>query len=78
MFCMHIRLGGKTWTRWDATGFGLRIMDNYFKLTNEYNTSKIKHKIIDLYDKQNNPTGTKVNITIPLNFNYNLKKTMST
>ena len=58
----------------DSTGFGLKIMDNYFKLFNEYNESKIVHEINDMYDEQNNPTGTKVIILIPLNFSYKLKK----
>ncbi|MBC8320451.1 MAG: histidine kinase [Bacteroidetes bacterium] len=58
----------------DSTGFGLKIMDNYFRLFNEYNVSKIKHEIIDLYDKHNNPAGTRVRILIPLNFSYKLKK----
>ncbi len=58
----------------NSTGFGLKIMDNYFNLFNEYNETKIKYEIIDLFDKQNLPTGTKVNILIPLNFSYKLKK----
>nr|NQU89933.1 histidine kinase [Bacteroidota bacterium] len=58
----------------DSTGFGLKLMDNYFHLFNEYNVVKIKHEIIDLYDEQNNPAGTKVKILIPLNFSYKLKK----
>ena len=53
-----------------STGFGLRIMEDYFKLFNEYNTSKIQHTIIDLVDDQNHPAGTQVRITIPLNFSY--------
>ena len=53
-----------------STGFGLQIMEDYFKLFNEYNTSKIQQEIIDLFDDQNNPSGTKINILIPLNFSY--------
>lgn len=49
-------------------------MDNYFRLFNEFNATKIVHKIIDLYDEQNNPSGTKVRILIPLNFSYKLQK----
>ena len=58
----------------NSTGFGLKIMDNYFKLFNEYNDTKIKYEIIDLFDEQNIPAGTKVRILIPLNFSYKLKK----
>ncbi|MDA3907211.1 MAG: histidine kinase [Bacteroidales bacterium] len=58
----------------ESTGYGLRIMDNYFRLFNEYNESKIKYEIIDLFDKKNNATGTKVKISIPLNFSYKLQK----
>ena len=47
---------------------------NYFKLFNEYNDTKIKYEIIDLFDEQNIPAGTKVRILIPLNFSYKLKK----
>ncbi len=54
----------------DSTGFGLRIMDNYFSMFNEYNVLKIRHLITDLYDDQQFPAGTKVNITIPHNFRY--------
>lgn len=54
----------------DSTGFGLKIMDNYFKMFNEYNVSKIRHSITDLYNDQQISIGTKVNIYIPLNFSY--------
>lgn len=58
----------------DSTGFGLKIMDNYFSLFNEYNVSKITYEIIDLFDDQQLPKGTKVKILVPLNFSYKLKK----
>lgn len=58
----------------NSTGYGLKIMENYFSLFNEYNVSKIKYEIIDLYDDHNNATGTMVKISIPLNFSYKLKK----
>lgn len=55
----------------DSTGFGLRIMENYFNLFNESSKVKIKHEITDLYDSNNNPAGTKVVVKIPLNFKMN-------
>ncbi|MBN1197909.1 MAG: histidine kinase, partial [Bacteroidales bacterium] len=54
----------------DSTGFGLKIMENYFNLFNEFNNSKIQHEIIDLFDNENHPMGTKVRILIPLHFSY--------
>lgn len=57
----------------DSTGFGLKIMDNYFKLFNEYNPAKIKYEIIDLYNESSEALGTKILIRIPLKFNYKLK-----
>ncbi len=58
----------------DSTGFGIKIMDNYFKLFNDYNETKIRHQTIDLFDSNQNPTGTEVRILVPLNFSYKLKK----
>lgn len=56
----------------DSTGFGLKIMNNYFKLFNENNSSKIKSEIIDLYDDNKQPAGTQVTIAIPINFKMSL------
>lgn len=61
----------------DSTGFGLKIMENYFKLFNEYNRSKIKHEIIDLFDDNNHAVGTKIRILLPLSFNYRIQKNES-
>lgn len=58
----------------NSTGFGLKIMNNYFKLFNEFNKRKIKQKIIDLYDEDGKPIGTEIVISIPNNFNYKLRK----
>ena len=57
-----------------TTGFGLRIMDQYFELFNEYNEAKIKHRIIDLFSDDGTASGTKVEVFVPLNFSYKLKK----
>ena len=58
----------------DSTGLGLSMMQQYFNLLNQYNSIKIQHKIIDLYDDRGKATGTKVILNIPLNINYNLYK----
>lgn len=57
-----------------GTGFGLKIVENYFSLFNDYNRSKIKYNIIDLYDDVGTPSGTRVRIEIPDGFSYKLKK----
>jgi sensor histidine kinase YesM len=57
-----------------TTGFGLQIMENYYNLFNEYNSSKIKHEITDLYDHNDNPTGTIVKVIIPLKFSFKISK----
>lgn len=57
-----------------STGFGLRVMQEYFDLFNAYNKGKIQHEIIDLFDTENNPCGTNVKIFIPLDFSYKLEK----
>ncbi|MCF8234076.1 MAG: histidine kinase [Bacteroidales bacterium] len=56
----------------DSTGFGLQIMDNYYKLFNEYNEARIAHEIVDLYDDNGKPSGTKVVVSIPLKFSYRI------
>ncbi len=56
----------------DSTGFGLQIMDSYYKLFNEYNEARITHEIIDLYDDAGKPSGTKVVVSIPLKFSYRI------
>ncbi len=56
----------------DSTGFGLQIMENYYRLFNEYNEARIAHEIIDLYDNTGKPSGTKVVVSIPLKFSYRI------
>ena len=57
-----------------TTGLGLKIMEDYFRLFNEYNHSKIQHEIIDLFDDNHHPAGTCVRISIPLNFSYRISE----
>jgi len=56
----------------DSTGFGLQIMDSYYKLFNEYNEARITHEIIDLFDDAGKPSGTRVIVNIPLKFSYRI------
>lgn len=55
-----------------STGKGLRIIEQFFKMYNRYNKPPIHQEIIDLYDAQDNPAGTKVVISVPLNYNRNV------
>ncbi len=57
-----------------STGLGLQIMQNYFDLFNDYNSSKITHEITDLYDNLQNSAGTEVKVLIPKNFSFKIKK----
>jgi len=53
-----------------STGKGLKIMKQYFDLFNERNPAKIETEIIDLYDDNQEPSGTLVLITIPIHMTY--------
>lgn len=57
----------------DSTGLGLELMNHYFDLLNKYNDVKIKQDIVDLYDKEGNPRGTKIQVEIPININYDIR-----
>ena len=50
-----------------STGKGQQIMQQYYSLFNATSKTKIKHKIIDLKDKEGNAIGTKVIIKVPVN-----------
>ena len=63
----HARLKGTT-----STGKGIHIMEQFFEMYNRYNKPPIRQEIIDLYDTQKNPAGTKVVISVPLNYNRNV------
>ncbi|MCD4745822.1 MAG: histidine kinase [Bacteroidales bacterium] len=49
-----------------STGKGLKILDDMMKLYYELKKVKITFEITDLFDDLNNPKGTLVNITIPV------------
>ncbi|MDZ7776456.1 MAG: histidine kinase [Bacteroidales bacterium] len=46
---------------------GLKIVDKIIHLHKELNDQRILYEVQDLYDENNNPAGTKVTITIPIN-----------
>jgi hypothetical protein len=53
-----------------STGKGMELLQNYFDLLNKNNTEHLTYNIIDLYEGDK-PVGTKVELTIPINFRYN-------
>ncbi|PLX10396.1 MAG: hypothetical protein C0598_10470 [Marinilabiliales bacterium] len=59
-----------------GTGIGLKLMDNYFKLFNEFNKNKITYNITDLYDNKGNPSGTNIKVLIPRGFKYPLSTSL--
>jgi len=56
----------------DSSGKGLETLKEYCRIFNKYNTEKIRMDIEDLYDTSNNPAGTRVTISIPLNYEYHV------
>ena len=51
-----------------GTGKGLEITNELIQLLNRHNRKKMRLAIEDLYDDKGNPCGTKVHLTIPLDF----------
>ncbi|MBS3772203.1 MAG: histidine kinase [Bacteroidales bacterium] len=56
----------------DSPGKGLKTLQEYCRIFNKYNTEKILMETEDLYDNMENPAGTKVTISIPLNYEYHV------
>ena len=54
----------------NSTKKGLAVTDQFYSLINKYNKTKIRQEIIDLYNKNGKPAGTKVIIYIPTNIMY--------
>lgn len=52
-----------------STGLGLKIVNAYIELFNNYNKEKIRQIINDLYDENNEARGTMVTIIIPRKYN---------
>ncbi len=55
-----------------STGRGMKILTQFFETYNKYNKNQLKQEIIDLYDDDNKPSGTKVKIFVPLDFNADI------
>jgi LytS/YehU family sensor histidine kinase len=54
----------------NSTKIGLKVSEQFYTLINKYNKEKITREIIDLYDADGNPAGTKVIIRIPEGMEY--------
>ncbi len=55
-----------------STGKGMMILNFYYDFFDRYNDQKIIHEVTDLYDKLNEPAGTRVTVIIPSGFQYNI------
>lgn len=49
-----------------STGKGLKLTGEFYDILNQLNRKPIKHSIIDLHDEKGEPSGTKVEIWVPL------------
>lgn len=54
----------------ESTGKGLKTLQEFYTLFNQFNEHQMKHVIEDLYDGNGNAAGTKVRIDIPLDYRY--------
>ncbi len=55
-----------------STHLGLKVTEQFYTLINKYNRQKIEREIIDLYDDEGRPAGTRVVLRIPEGIVYNL------
>ena len=53
-----------------STGKGLSIARELFDIFNAYNKEKIQFEIIDLFHEDKSAAGTRVKVTIPVNFEF--------
>jgi ligand-binding sensor domain-containing protein/two-component sensor histidine kinase len=58
----------------NSTGKGLVILKGYYEYFRNYRKTDIQNQIIDLFDEQSKPIGTKVEIFIPVNPPVNEQK----
>ena len=54
----------------NSTGKGLAIVRELFDIFNVYNQEKIRFQILDLFHKDNSSAGTRVEVDIPVNFDF--------
>jgi two-component sensor histidine kinase len=50
----------------NSTGKGLKITGEFYSILNQINKRPIHHKITDLYDDFRNPSGTRVEVRVPV------------
>ena len=55
-----------------STGKGMKIMKQYFEVFNERSDVKITFEIVDLTDENQDASGTKISIKIPLSMQFEL------
>jgi len=56
--------------RGNSTGKGMEIITQFIQLFNTFNTGKVEVNVTDLYADSGEPIGTRVAISIPLNYTY--------
>jgi two-component sensor histidine kinase len=49
-----------------STGKGLKLTGEFYDILNQINKNPIKHLMIDLYDENNEPSGTRVEVWVPV------------
>lgn len=50
-----------------STGKGLKLTSEFYEILNQINRKPIKHQITDLYSDSLNPSGTRVEVWVPIN-----------
>jgi ligand-binding sensor domain-containing protein/uncharacterized membrane-anchored protein YhcB (DUF1043 family) len=55
-----------------STGIGLSVFENFFNITNKFNTNKAGFEIYDIENIENEELGTKVHVYIPTDYRYNI------
>ncbi len=58
----RIRAAGQS----NSTGKGLKLTREFYEILNQINKRPITYQIIDLYDSSSEPTGTRVEVWVPV------------